>query len=50
MKVRDETTDPKVAQEIRDEIKRICEQLNKEEKEPFKILIDSFEVSSVNRA
>lgn len=51
MTVRDETTDSKVPQEVRDEIKRICEQLNKEEEgESFKILVESFEVSSDNRA
>lgn len=47
MRVIDKTTNSKIAREARDEIKRICEQLNeKEGKKAFKILIESFEVES----
>ena len=47
MRVRDETIDSKVPQEVRDEIKRICEQLNKEDSW---MLVESFEVSSVKKS
>jgi len=45
--IRDKTTDPKVAPEIRHEIMRICKMLNREERDKeFCILVNAFEVRS----